>query len=219
MSNESMAVEFAALQSHREQTWDPAQLQKNIDQRRKLVEAYDAKRHIQVGETPAPFTLLDVDGGVITRDDLVRFGPAVVIFFRFAGCPACNIALPYYERELWPALKAAGVRLVAVSPQVPEKLVDIKIRHDLGFIVASDPDNRLGKALGITFDSDTAPPPVGADWIGSLTGTNSWTLPQPTILILNEDASIKFIDVSPDWLTRSDAATILAEISKVRTPA
>ena len=47
----------------------------------------------------------------------------MLVFFRSAGCPACNIALPYYRDELAPGLAALGVRLIAVSPQVRERLV------------------------------------------------------------------------------------------------
>jgi peroxiredoxin len=213
MANESLQTQFDALHAERERTWPAAQLKKNVDQRQHLVDVYDAHNHIQPGDKAPAFTLLNVDGGTLTRDDLIKDGPAVLIFFRFAGCPACNIALPYYERHLWPELKAAGIKLVAISPQVPDRLIDIKTRHNLGFSVASDPDNRLGNALGITFapeDQPTVKP--GDSWIGELTGTNSWVLPQPTVLFIDRDATVRFVDVSPDWLNRTDPATILAQV-------
>lgn len=218
MSEESLTDQFKALHAERERTWPAPQLQKNITTREDLVAAYDPAAHIAAGDRLPEFELNDVDGGTITRDTLPESG-AVLIFFRFAGCPACNIALPYYQRALWPALKAQGIALIAISPQVPEKLVDIKTRHDLEFTVASDRDNQFGKALGITFEPHDTPETPPAGWIGELTGTNSWTLPQPTVLIVDGRGVVSFVEVSPDWLRRSEADTILAALPRVRTAA
>ena len=153
---ESLNDQYAALHAERVRTMDPAKLAKNIDQWQALVAAFDPAKAVRAGQTVAPFDLLDVDGGTLSLDLLVADGPVVLVFFRFATCPACNLALPYYQRTLWPALQAQGVRLVAVSPQVPEKLAEIRTRHDLGFNVASDPDNRLANRFGLTFEPDPA---------------------------------------------------------------
>jgi peroxiredoxin len=206
-------AQFAALHSERERTWEPAQLRKNIDQRRALEAAYDPATHIKAGDTLPDFILKDVEGGLITRLSLEAHKGAVLIFFRFAGCPACNLALPYYEQTLWPALNAKGYALIAISPQVPDKLIDIKTRHKLGFTVASDPQNALGNALGITFAPEDKPAiKPGENWIGETTGTNSWTLPQPTVIVTDHKGRVKFVEVSPDWLKRTESEAILAAL-------
>jgi peroxiredoxin len=216
---ESLNSLFEELHAERVRTWDPAKLRTNIDQRRELVEAFDPARTVQRGDTLPEFTLLDVEGGEITRDTLIEDGPAVLIFFRFAGCPACNLALPYYQRTLWPALDARGIRLVAISPQVPERLVEIRQRHDLGFTVASDPGNRLGRALGITYQANAAVRAggEGPGWIGEVIGTNSWELPQPTVLVMDTDATVRFAQISPDWLIRTETEAILDQTSELET--
>ena len=114
---------LADLHAERVATWPAADLQVNIDQRAELVERFDASATAQVGDVLAPFSFENTRGGQIRLDDLVAIGPAVLIFFRFAGCPACNIALPYYRDFLAPGLEELGVGLAAVSPQVPERLV------------------------------------------------------------------------------------------------
>ncbi len=218
MSQESLTDQFKALHAERERTWPAAQLQKNVDTRAELIAGYDPARHIAVGDRLPDFELQEVGGATITRDALPDNG-AVLIFFRFAGCPACNIALPYYQRTLWPALKAQGIALIAISPQVPDRLVDIKTRHDLEFSIASDSDNQFGKALGITFEPQDTPETPPAGWIGELTGTNSWTLPQPSVLIVDGSGQVRFVEVSPDWLRRTEADTILDALPKVRDAA
>lgn len=208
MVTESLTQQFEALHAERERTWAPEQLKKNIDQRAALVEAYKPSAHIQVGDYLPEFALKDVEGGAITSRSLPAAG-AVFIFFRFAGCPACNIALPYYQRTLWPEIKAQGLALIAVSPQVPERLVEIKTRHNLGFTVASDTDNRFGKALGITFEPVNVPATPPAGWIGEVIGTHTWTLPQPTVIIADGEGRVRFVEVSPDWLKRTEADAVL----------
>ncbi|GGZ30879.1 peroxiredoxin-like family protein [Asticcacaulis endophyticus] len=212
-SIDSLTAQFEALHAERERTWPAAQLQKNIDQRQALVRQYAPDTHISAGEKLPEFALKNVEGGTITPADLGEAG-TVFIFFRYAGCPACNIALPHYQRTLWPELKRRGIRLIAVSPHVPEGLIDIETRHDLGFTVASDTDNHFGNALGITFEPIDKPSPPPANWIGDLTGTQSWILPQPTVILADKDGIVQFVEVSPDWLKRTESETILAHLTR-----
>lgn len=213
----SLNAQFRQLQREREASWSAAQLAANIAQRQALLDAFDPAATIGVGDRLDAFHLVDSRGGTIALDRLVADGPAVLIFFRYAGCPADNIALPYYDRALLPALEAAGVPLVAISPQIPERLDAIRARHGLGLIIASDPDNRLARRLGLTFTplETTVPPPPG--WIGEVTGTGSWELPQTGVLIVDRDRIVRFVAISPDWLDRIEAPEILAALGAVQT--
>jgi len=209
---------LANLHAERVATWAPAALQVNIDQRQRLVDEARVDDFVRAGDSLEPFTLLKVEGGSLSRDELLANGPAVLIFFRFAGCPACNIALPYYQRELYPQLQALGVPLVAVSPQVPEKLVEIKTRHNLGLQVASDPDNNLGRRLGILYSFDEASRKAAlakGNSIGETTGTGTWELPQPTVVVIARDGKVAFAEVSPDWLVRTEADPVLRAVEQL----
>jgi peroxiredoxin len=222
LKSESLHQIFRDLHAERVRTFDPAVLQVNIDQRKTLVETSDRSRFVKVGDTLAPFRLPEVDGGDISLDALVQSGPAVLIFFRFEGCPACNLALPYYQRRLWPTLKEWGVPLVAVSPQLPNKLVAIKRRHELAFSVASDLGNALGRALGILYTFDEASRKQALEKgrpIGEVTGTGTWELPMPTVIVVDQNRLVRFADVHPDWLLRTEAEPILAAVSALRETA
>lgn len=217
-STEFLSELFSALQAERERLWEPDKLAANAAQRRHLVETFDPDRVAKAGEQLDSYGLIDVESGEIGLADLVARGPAVLIFFRFGGCPACNIALPYYDRNLWPTLYAANIPLVAVSPQKPEGLKDIRDRHQLRLRVASDPDNRLARRLGISFVPENPPQP-SPGWIGELTGIGTAELPQPTVVVLEQDLSIRSIQVSPDWLVRAEADEILAQLPETTVKA
>lgn len=217
----SLTAQFEALHAERERSWDPDKLRRNVEQRRALVAAFDPASAVRPGDEVAPFVLELSTGGTVTLDALVADGPAVLIFFRFAGCPACNLALPYYDRTLRPALAAAGIPLIAISPQLPERGLDeIRARHDLGLLVAADRGNRLARRWGLAFEPEDQPAAAAGDttWIGALTGIGTWELPQPAVIIIDADRVVRFADISPDWLGRTEADEILDAIRKLREP-
>lgn len=206
---------LADFQARRAPTMSPAALAINIGQRRLLVETADRAGFVRAGDRVAPFTLAEVDGAELTLADLIAGGPVVLVFFRFAGCPACNIALPYYDRFLAPEVARRGARLVGVSPQVPERLKAIKERHGLGFEIASDADNALGRRFGIlyTFDAPSREASIASGTpIGAVTGTGTFELPMPAVILIDSDGVVRFADVSPDWLVRTEPGDVLAAL-------
>lgn len=216
--SESLNHLLAELHAERVRTWAPEALKVNIDQRQKLVDEARPATFIKAGDSVAPFELLRVEGGTLNLEQLVANGPAVLVFFRFAGCPACNIAIPYYERNLQPALRARGVPLLAVSPQVPERLVDIRDKHQLTLQVVSDLDNTLARRFGILYEFDEASRQAAlskGSGIGAVTGTGTWELPQPTVVVIGSDRRVHFAEVSPDWLVRSEAQSIIDAVDEV----
>ena len=218
MSETSLGRLLAELHAERERTWEPAQLKLNIDQRRDLVSAAKTASWVKAGDPAPEFELEEVDGERLTLEGLTANGPAVLILFRFAGCPACNIALPYYNRALAPTLAALGVPLVAASPQIPERLVEIKRRHDLTFQVATDRDNVLGRKLGILYTANAATRATAqakGTFIGDTIGTGTWEIPQATALVIGADRRVRFAEVSPDWLVRTEAEPILSAVREL----
>lgn len=209
---ETLAGLLGALHAERERSWAPDQLAVNINQRRELVDAFVPAEAIQVGARLPVFVLEDTDGGEIVSTALAAAAPFVLLLFRFAGCPACNVALPYYDRALRPGLDRLGVPLIAVSPQIPDRLGEIRRRHALGFRVATDRDNRLARALGITFEANAASRTAaiaGGKPLGAITGTGTWELPYPTVLVVDHSLVVRFADITPDWMARTEADAVL----------
>lgn len=220
---DSLRAKFRALEEERRVTWAPEALTININQRALLVREQGtaaAARIVHEGDIIPAFTLPSVDGGTVSLDDLVRHGPAVLVFFRFAGCPACNLALSHYQKTLWPTLHAAGVPLVAISPQPEIALSEIVKRHSLPFPVLTDRGLALSRTLGITYTYDEASRQAAVTQ-GTSSATingldNVWELPKPTILIVGPGRRVYFADVSPDWMNRTESAHVLAALAAYR---
>jgi peroxiredoxin len=197
MAYESVNKLLADLHAHRVATMKPEDLAVNINQRQYLVDHAERSCFIRAGDVVENFLLPDV------------------VFFRFAGCPACNLTLPNYQRELFPKLAAFGASLLAVSPQVPERLREIKDRHALTFFVASDTDNGLARKFGIAFTSNAASQEYAKARglnMPQVIGTGTWELPMPAAIVIGTDHVVRFAKVSPDWLVRAEAEEILQAV-------
>jgi peroxiredoxin len=174
---------------------------------------------ITAGERLTNAHLLDVHGADTTLRAAVGEKPAVLVFYRGAWCPYCNIALRTYQVELVDKLDARGVRLIAVSPQKPDGSLTMQEKHGLRFAVLSDPDNTLLRDARIL----TAPSPdaraaqleLGLDLEAvNADGTN--TLPMPTTLIIDPDLTVRWVDVHPDYSTRTEPAEILVALDEIQ---
>lgn len=138
--------------------------------------------------------------------------PLVVVFYRGAWCPFCNIALRAYQDHLVPELRRRGIGFMAISPQLPDGSLTMQEKQQLDFAVVSDPHSAIASALGIltrpTEDAIRAQLDGGLD----LTRENAdgtAILPMPTTVIVDAHGIIRWIDVHPDYTTRTEPAEVL----------
>jgi peroxiredoxin len=159
--------------------------------------------------------LLDVHGEGVSLHTTLAGRPSVLVFYRGAWCPYCNIALNAYQTGLLPELADRGVGLIAVSPQTPDGSLGIEEKHDLRFAVVSDPGNVLAASIGIvTAPSDealAAQLELGLD-LKAVNADGTTAIPQATTVILDSDATVRWVDVHADYSTRSEPAAILAAL-------
>ena len=141
--------------------------------------------------------------------------PAVLVFYRGAWCPYCNIALRTYQRELLPQLRERGVQLVAISPQTPEGSEQAVSNGGLEFAVLSDPANGLVRALGIrtepSADARAAHTALGFD-VADSNADSTGDIPFPTVLVVDAGRVVRFADVHVDYTTRTEVADVLRAV-------
>jgi peroxiredoxin len=171
---------------------------------------------VAVGDTLESFTLSDATGVPVTLDQLVETGPAVIVFYRGGWCPYCNLALRTYQLELLPQLATYGARLVAISPQTPDQSLSTAEKAELDFTVLSDTGSRVAQQIGIAFQQADEVLDVqrklGLD-LSQVNAEGSTMLPRPTVLVLDQERTVRFVDVQPDYTARTEVADILAALS------
>lgn len=175
---------------------------------------------VALGDSLESFTLDDASGNPVTLDQLVADGPAVIVFYRGGWCPYCNLALRTYQRELLPELDKFGSRLVAISPQSPDQSLSTAEKLELEFTVLSDPGSRLARRIGISFQQSEdvleAQRKLGLD-LAQVNAEGSIELPRPTVLIVDAEHTVRFVDVQPDYTARTEVANIFRALSDMGT--
>jgi peroxiredoxin len=167
---------------------------------------------LAVGSTLPDARLLDQHGRETTLYAALGERPAVVVLYRGAWCPYCNIALKAYELELLPALAHQGVSLIAVSPQTPDGSLSMQEKNELTYGVLSDPGNAVARSLGVlTAPLDAAQAAqlrLGLDLtVVNADGTS--TIPMPTVAIVDDDRVLRWIDVQRNYTIRTEPGEIL----------
>jgi peroxiredoxin len=170
------------------------------------------------GDTVPEADLVRPDGSATTLSSALGGRPAVLVFYRGAWCPYCNIALRTYQRDLLPALRDRGVELVAISPQTPEGSEQAVRNGGLGFTVLSDPANTLVRRLGIrtepSAEARAAHTELGFD-VADSNADATGDIPFPTVLVIDADRVVRFADVHVDYTTRTEVPEILAAVERL----
>jgi peroxiredoxin len=162
--------------------------------------------------------LLDAHGKPTTLADVTDGKPAVIVFYRGAWCPYCNVALRTYQEQLVPALTERGAKLVALSPQKPDGSLSMRETNELTFAVLSDPGNQVAGKLGILImpseGTREAQQKLGLD-VSAANADGTHALPMPTTIVVDAGGVIRWIDVHPNYTTRSEVSDILAAVDKL----
>ena len=166
---------------------------------------------LKVGETIENTSLRLLDGTQTSTKTLFSEQKSVLVFYRGGWCPYCNkhlAALKTVENELIDL----GYRILAVSPDRPEKLQTSTAKHDLKYVLLSDSKMELTQSLGLAFqlsDGEVAKlKGYGMD-LEESSGENHHLLPVPAIFIVNEQGQILYRYFNPDYKTRLDNKDLL----------
>ncbi|QOD44804.1 peroxiredoxin-like family protein [Clavibacter zhangzhiyongii] len=174
---------------------------------------------ISTGDALPAATLVDPDGAEVDLHASLGTGPAVVVLYRGAWCPYCNLTLRQYQAELLPALREREATLVAVSPQTPEGSAQAA-GGGLDFAVLSDPSNAFVRALGLvtepTPEARAAHAQLGFD-VADSNADGTGDIPFPTVIVVDADRRVTFADVHADYTTRTEVPEILAAVDALST--
>ena len=105
----------------------------------------DAAR-LEVGQTAPGFSLPDADGNTVRLADFK--GRAVIVYFYpAASTPGCTKQACTFRDSL-AGLNGAGIDVVGISPDKPEKLAKFRDAEKLTFPLLSDPERKVLTAWG-----------------------------------------------------------------------
>lgn len=101
---------------------------------------------LEVGDTAPAFSLPDADGNVVKLSDY-KGRKVIVYFYPAASTPGCTKQACDFRDSL-AELNDAGLDVVGISPDKPEKLAKFRDKEGLTFPLLSDPDRTVLTAWG-----------------------------------------------------------------------
>jgi peroxiredoxin len=181
-------------------------------EQRDLVAAGAPAGAVSVGSRLPDATLRTPAGEQVSFAEVLGGRPTVVVFYRGAWCPYCNLTLKHYQEALLPELTAAGVQLVAISPQTPEASEQSVANGGLEYPVLSDPSNVLAAELGLvtapSAEAQAAHTELGFA-VADSNADGTAAIPFPTVLVVDAAGVVRFADVHVDYTSRTEVPTIL----------
>jgi peroxiredoxin len=112
-----------------------------------------------------------------------------------------------------PEIQATGATLVAVSPMREAFLKQMAAKNHLGFDLLRDEGNAVATKFGLVFrlpdDLIELYKSFGTD-LARVNGDDSWTLPMPARLVIDQKGIIRHADISPDYTVRPDPSETIA---------
>ena len=168
-------------------------------------------RSLKAGDRIPDFTLPNHLGQQRRIGELLAGSVLVLNFYRGGWCPYCNMELNALQQAL-PDIRASGADLVAISPELPDKALDTRARHELEFEVLSDVGNQVSAAFGLTFELPEQLRPIytklGID-IPAFNGDDSFILPVPASYVVDSDGIIRHHFVNVDYTRRLEPDDLL----------
>jgi len=143
--------------------------------------------------------------------------PLVLIFYRGGWCPYCTEHLRDLQ-SVEPNLRGLGFRILAISPDRPEKLKETTEKDELTYTLLSDSSMVAAKAFGLAFEVDASTlekyKGYGID-LEEASGENHHMLPVPAVFIVDTAGTIRFAHSNPDYKVRLSGEKLLEAAREV----
>ncbi|MDY6978844.1 MAG: peroxiredoxin-like family protein [Pseudomonadota bacterium] len=173
---------------------------------------------LDVGMKAPDFTLPNAFGEPVSLYGQLKNGPVVLVFYRGAWCPYCNLQLNTL-RESLPVIEDAGGQLITVTPQKPDKSLEQVKEDDYPFEILSDLDSSVMKAYKLYFEVpmdlvDVYRRNFGLD-LADYNGDGRYVLPVPATYIIDREGVIRAGAADVNYKERMEPATIIEALKQL----
>lgn len=174
---------------------------------------------LKVGSKAPDFTLGNAYGKSVKLYDTLKKGPVVLIFYRGAWCPYCNLQLHALQESL-PAFQKYQAQLITVTPQTPDKSLEQVKKDKYPFEVLSDLNDEVSKAYRLYFD---VPKDLHEFYkskfkldIEAYNGKGRLGLPVPGSFVIDKSGTIVAAFADHDYKKRMEPADIVKALKSIK---
>lgn len=174
---------------------------------------------LKVGQTAPDFTLTNAYGKPVSLYDKLKAGPVVLVFYRGAWCPYCNIHLHALHESL-PAIQKQGAQLITVTPQKPDRSLQQVKKDKYPFEILSDLEYKVAKLYRFHFEvplelHELYKKKFGLN-IEDYNGQGRLGLPVPGTYVISQDGKIVAVHAELDYKKRMEPADIIAALKSIK---
>lgn len=177
-----------------------------------IAEKAEAISPLLIGETIPQDIAATINTNKKNLAAVLKEKPSVILFYRGGWCPYCNRHLSAIG-EAEKAILELGYQVIGISPDT-EKGLDASVRKNkLNYMLFSDADGKLAKAMGIAFK---APEKYKNLLLKSSNGENTGFLPVPSVFVVDTKGVILFEYISPNYKERISAALLTGVLKALK---
>jgi len=166
---------------------------------------------LKPGAKAPAFTLKNQHGVEVSSAELIKRGPLVVSFTRGSWCPFCSAEVRALN-EAYDQFQQAGIELVVLSPQSPERTQKQAETEKLKFNMLVDTNNEMGKAFGLVYTFTEELKNVYRNVfkidIQAVNDAGVWQLPIPARFVINSSGVIRDVKADPDYRYRPEPSDV-----------
>ena len=173
---------------------------------------------LKIGARAPNFLLKTAQGKTVKLSGMLKKGPVILVFYRGAWCPYCNLELHALNESL-PAFKKYGASLVAITPQTPDKSLEQVKKDGFPFEILSDLDDKVVKAYKLYWEVS---PELDAAYkrsfgldVAAYNGLGRRGLPVPGTFVIDQSGIVRVAFADTDYKKRMEPVDILAALQKL----
>ncbi|QQS42507.1 MAG: redoxin domain-containing protein [Acidobacteriota bacterium] len=115
-------------------------------------------------------------------------------------------------------IRSLGAELVAISPQRPEFLRQMKEKHDLEFPILRDSGNEVAEKFGVRHAVPDFLREVYLEFgidLPRVNGEGSWTLPAPARYVVDGNGKVVSAIVEADYRYRPESSRSIRDLEEL----
>ena len=166
---------------------------------------------LPIGAQVPLLTLKTGDGKAFDLNAALKKQPTVLVFYRGGWCPFCNAQLSQLQK-INGDLVRLGYQIIAISPDEPTALEKTLAKDALDYTLLSDNTTQAMRSMGLAYrvDEETTKRYMGAGIdLKAAPDEKSRILPAPSVFIVDQNGTIQFSYVNPNYKVRLNPELLL----------
>lgn len=176
------------------------------------------EKAIRTGDEAPDFTLSNATNEKVSLSEKLEDGPVVLMWYRGGWCPYCNLQLRAMQ-EVLPKIEAAGGRLIALTPELPDKSLSTVEKNELKFDVLTDAGQEVARDYGLVFE--LTPEVTGyyqehfdlKEYNGAEAADNE--LPLAATYVIDTDGKVAWHFLDADYRQRAEPSEVIEALKKL----